>query len=174
MSRTDHHGNTAARVQTHESRPRWQHGMTDREAIAEALADHLRLDMPVFIRSTRRYVEPYRGLQTDFVAQPYTLGQRLDVTGWNADYREVRLSNCEFGCKVYSDGTTERIEHSRTYGCRKASEPVVKPVIQRVQPKRQRITERVRPGKPNRSANLDVDSPSLMHMAKARAKALGL
>lgn len=145
MSRTDHHGNTSARIQTQESRPRWQRGMTDREAIAEALADHLRLDLPVSIRSARRYVEPYRGLQTDFVAQPYTLGQTAKarysngvpmatcgLAEWECSllhsWREALLSDCDYGCKVYQrihDGVREtQVQHMSAYGCKDTDEPI--------------------------------------------------
>lgn len=118
-------------------------------------------------------------------------------------WREVALSDCNYGCKVYEraiDGARQ-VQHSRTYGCRNTTvEPITlgerlnvygwnKPEakIQHHTAKRRPVTRPIDNGKPSEGrvprvggsrgkhyAQMDVPTPSLMQLAKARAKALGL
>lgn len=98
-------------------------------------------------------------------------------------WREIALSDCDHGCKLYERehmGMRERqVQHSSTYGCHNTTvEPIEKrelskaPKVQRITPTRR--TMRTQPrgfvARPsaNRSANFDVESPSILHMARAR------
>jgi hypothetical protein len=175
------------------------------DELTSATVNHVKADYPGLKRMRYSTVQPIQ-LPSFYELERERLAnlERIE-TNWrevkaltlqHSGWREVALSDCEFGCKRFERTVNNliqsQVQHSTVYGCRKSDEAVSvralykpEPVVEFHAPRHQPVgfsDQARREGslpiagrnKGRHHANLDFESPSLMQMAAQRAKNLGL